>query len=320
MMSRPASSFDRRSIPAQAREGYWQAMDGHQIRRIDWSAPADRPVRGSLLFMPGRGDSYEKYLETLDHWARQGWQVSAADWRGQAGSGRLGADPVTGHADDFGLWVSDLRDFWAQWRSHRPGPHVLAGHSMGGHLTLRAVAEGAVQPDALILSAPMLGVLPQSVPSIVLHQAARFMNWLGDSKRPAWKWSEKPGELPTGREALLTHDDDRYRDEQWWRDKRPELVMGPGSWGWVRSALASIRLLERPGILEAIEIPVFLLATRADKLVSFSAIERAGARLPHGETLFFGQEAAHEILREIDPVRNRALEALDDFLDRLPTS
>ena len=41
--------------------------------------------------MPGRGDAYEKYLETFEHWRLRGWSVTAADWRGQAGSGRLGS-------------------------------------------------------------------------------------------------------------------------------------------------------------------------------------------------------------------------------------
>jgi lysophospholipase len=39
--------------------------------------------------------------------------------------------------------------------------------------------------------------------------------------------------------------------------------------------------------------------------------------LPRGQLLMFGAEAAHEILREADPVRDRALAAIDDFLDRL---
>jgi lysophospholipase len=39
--------------------------------------------------------------------------------------------------------------------------------------------------------------------------------------------------------------------------------------------------------------------------------------LPHAEILWFGPEARHEILREVDPVRDRALAAIDDFLDRL---
>ena len=89
------AGFDRRAIPATAHESTWTAPDGYAIRRLDWPASTGAS-RGSLLFLPGRGDYYEKYLETLDHWTRRGWRVTALDWRGQGGSGRLGMDAVTG--------------------------------------------------------------------------------------------------------------------------------------------------------------------------------------------------------------------------------
>ncbi len=312
------AAIDRRAIPGDARESRWIARDGYALRRIDWTRPdlqAGVSPRGSVLFMPGRGDAYEKYLESLDHWHALGWRVTAADWRGQAGSGRLGTDEVTGHVDDFAVWVNDLADFWADWTRQTPGPHVLIGHSMGGHLVLRALAERRVDPAALVLSAPMLGLHPHLVPTGLLHAVARLMRGLGDPRRPAWKWSEKPGEPPASRIELLTHDLARYADELWWRQARPELVMGPGSWGWIAASLASIRQLARPGVLEAIATPVLILATNADRLVEFTAIERAVQRMPHAELVRFGAEARHEILREADPVRDQALAAIDAFLD-----
>jgi lysophospholipase len=308
------AGFDRRAIPAGACESHWRTPDSHAIRRIDW-LPAGRAARGSLLFLPGRGDAYEKYLETLDHWNRRGWRVTALDWRGQAGSGRLGADAVTGHVDDFAHWIADLAAFWGEWARETEGPRVLAGHSMGGHLALRAVAEGAAWPDALVLSAPMLGFLPDWLPGSFKRAFAALQCRLGDPRRPAWKWSEKPGEVPEGRERLLTHDADRYADELWWRQERPELAMGPGSWGWIRAALDSMARLARPGVLEAIDIPVLLLSVGRDALVSAPAIARAAARLRKGELVTFGPEARHEILRESDEIRDKALAAIDEFFD-----
>jgi lysophospholipase len=272
--------------------------------------------RGSLLFLGGRGDAYEKYLETLDYWNRRGWAVTALDWRGQGGSGRLGADGHTGHIDDFGTWVSDLAAFWAEWRKAGPGPHVVVAHSMGGHLALRALAERKIDPAAAVLSMPMLGFAGR-IPLWLTQSFARIMIRIGDPRRPAWKWSNKPGQPPKSRVHLLTHDGSRYEDELWWRESRPETALGPGSWGWVERACASMRLIARPGFLEAVATPVLLIATAADRLVGLAPTERAAHRLPGGH-LQRMDEALHEVLREADPIRDRALAIIDEFLESAP--
>jgi len=289
--------------------------DGYEIRRIALAAAAERPARGSLLFLPGRGDFYEKYLESLNEWAQAGWHVSAADWRGQAGSGRMTANPLTGDISDFSVWISDLAALWRDWCVTTPGPHVLVGHSMGGHLVLRAVSEGAARPDALVLSAPMLGFVT-AIPEFIQHAYARAMCRFGDPGRMAWPVSEKPGSPLDVRATLLTHDPERYADEGWWREARPELVMGPASWRWVERAAASVAALREPGLLEAVMTPVLLLAAHKDALVAFKAIEQAAARLPRGELVAWGPEARHELLREVDGVRDAAMAAVAAFLDR----
>lgn len=313
-------AIDRRSIPPAASESKWQATDGHTLRRIDWPGAladgASNP-RGSLLFMPGRGDTYEKYLESLEEWHRAGWRVTAADWRGQAGSGRLGGDAVTGHIDDFTTWTRDLVHLWDGWKGEASGPHVLAGHSMGGHLIMRALVDGDIAPDAAVLSAPMLGMAGPKLPLPLLHNVAKVMTKVGDPLRPAWKWSEKPGELPKDRVNLLTHDSDRYEDESFWRTARPELVMGPASWGWVERAYASWRRLEEPGAMESVKTPVLILSTSNDRLVSHDANVRAASRLPNAKLVSFGTEAHHEILREVDPVRDRMMSEIAEFLNEV---
>ena len=319
-MTFPASSQPaprvRRAIPGAARETMWRAGDGFGLRMLEWQA-SPQPGRGSLLFMPGRGDAYEKWLEAMGQWHDAGWSIAAADWRGQAFSGRLGLDAKTGHVADFATWVDDYSALWADWASRTPGPHVAVAHSMGGHIVLRAVAEGRVVPDAVVLSAPMLGLHPAWAPSGLLHLVARIIMRLGDPRRPAWSGSEKPELIPHARSLLLTHDLSRYEDEEWWRAQRPSIEMGAASWGWIASALESIRLLEARGMLEKVPVPVLMLATRADGLVSWPAIRRAAARLPLGELVVFGRECRHEILREVDAVRDRAMDAIEQFLDRV---
>ena len=316
-----AQIIDRRSVPSHAVESVWRAEDGHPIRRIDLKhTDTAADVKGSILFFPGRGDAYEKYLESLQQWYDAGWNVTGADWRGQAGSGRLGDDAVTGHIEDFSIWVDDLTAFWSDWVAQTSGPHVLAGHSMGGHIILRGLVEQRVKPDAMFLSAPMLGYFGNILPRPVMHAVAKLIKRFRGDTTQAWVWSEKPGEVPIGRINLLTHDKDRYEDELWWREQRPELIMGPGSWGWVERGYASMDVIFAPNRLEAVSVPVLMVATTNDKLVDHRAIVEATDRLPNGELLEFGKEASHEILREVDSVRDRAMNGIAEFLTRvLPT-
>lgn len=310
-----ASGDTRRSIPASAREWRWALPDGHAIRRIAIDPPAGVRPRGSILFMPGRADFYEKYLESLVEWVNAGWHVSAADWRGQGASGRMTANPMVGHIADFSIWIADLAALWADWVRTTPGPHVLTGHSMGGHLVLRGVAEGAASPDAVVLSAPMLGFVT-AIPQFVQHVYGKLMCRIGNPERMAWESSEKPGSASDERMTLLTHDPERYSDELWWRAARPELEIGPASWRWVERAAASIESLRAPGVLEAVMAPVLLLAAKKDALVSWPAIEQATNRLPRSELVAWGPEARHELLREADPVRRQVMAAITSFLDR----
>ncbi len=303
--------FNRRSIPSEATESTWNAEDGWPIRRIDWKA--NGAFRGSMLFLPGRGDHYEKYLETLDYFSNQGWHVTGIDWRGQGGSGRLLSDPHIGHVDDFSDWIADLRFFWAQWKRTMPGPHVIVGHSMGGHLAMRALVEKAVDPVAVALSAPMLGISTMGMPAAVHHAIVKGIKSIGNPNRAAWKEGEKPMSPLNVRGKILTHDPDRYGDEIFWWQARPEVKLGPPSWHWVERAITSTRLLAEPGVLENVTTPILLMATTADRLVDTRRIIADSKRLPQCELLLFGDEAAHELLREADPVRDRCLSAINAF-------
>jgi lysophospholipase len=300
----------RRAIPASARISHWHAPDNWALRRFDW--PAEGAVRGSILFQGGRGDIFEKYLELFAHWHGQGWSITSFDWRGQGGSGRLSPDSHVGHVEDFQTYIDDFRAFWADWESSATGPRVLMGHSMGGHLVLRALTEAVARPVAAVLIAPMLG-LHSPLGAGMGERFAKLLGGVGNSARPAWKVNERPATSQT-RQALLTHDVNRYEDEIFWQTTKPELLLGPPSWRWLIRAFESTRLLRDDRRLRKLSVPILMLVPDADKLVSPKAALQVAARLPDARVVRFGAEAAHEVLREVDSVRNRAIGEIDIFL------
>ncbi len=299
----------RRAIPDDARIGYWVAPDGWRLRRFDW--PARNP-RGRLLFQAGRGDIFEKYLETIAHFHAQGWSITSFDWRGQGGSGRLSADPYIGHVPHFADYDSDLAAFWREWRGEAAGPTAILGHSMGGLMVMRALADAAIDPDAAILVAPMLGLKSPFGPTL----SGRIARYIASRApvRAAWRQNERPAAFAS-RQKLLTNDTARYLDERWWHERDPALRLGPPSWTWLSEAFAGTAQLAGDARVEGIAVPVLMLVADADRLVDPRAALRVADRLRDVRVLRFGPESAHEILREADPVRNRALAEMDAFLD-----
>jgi len=303
--------FDRRALPVEARLSTWKAADGWRLRRIDWAQPRGAKARGSLLFTGGRGDFIEKYLEIQNHWFSRGWNVTAFDWRGQGGS-RAG---VEGAAEDsFDAMVGDLFGLAADWRGAFAGPHAAVGHSMGGHLLLRGLAEHDLGVDAAVLVAPMLAINSAPVPPLAAMATANFMNAVGFGTQPAWHQATSPAPAGSLRQSILTSCPERYEDELWWWKREPAFNLGAPTWAWLKAAYHSGARLTGEG-LARVETPILLVGTDSDRLVSPGAIRRAAIDLPHAELLMF-PKSGHEILRERDEIRLAALARIDSFLDR----
>jgi lysophospholipase len=305
-------TFDRRAIPASAQFSMTPARDGWPLRTYVQREQRER--RGSILWLGGRGDIVEKYIEAIDGWSRDGWHVTSFDWRGQGGSGRIGGNPIVGHINDFGIWIDDLADFVADWKTREAGQHVIMGHSMGGHLVLRALAEKRISPDKAVLVAPMLGFDTRGLPFSVAVAVARVMAWLSSELKPAWNNNERPAPPNASRQAFLTHDVGRYEDELWWKAQSPGLALGPPSWTWLSAAYRSMAELNKTGAIEPITTPLLILCADADQLVNAKATHMYAARLPHAKLVAFGDDVAHEILRERDPARDKALAEISDFM------
>lgn len=306
-----ATHIDRRTRPKWLEIDYWTASDGWPLRRFRVAPAAGATPRGSLIFQTGRADFIEKYIESFDHWRQLGWSIEGFDWRGQGGSGRMLEDPRVGHGPPYADMVSDLDAYCAEWLARSQPPHVMIGHSMGGHLVLRMLAGTQVPSvDGAILLSPMLGLNAGWIGEGIGRTIARLLCRIGFSKRPAWSEDAKGS---GHRQRNLTHSEERYADEQWWRGEDERLDVGPPSWGWLRDSWESSIGLLRPSVLENARTPLLMLCAEHDQLVTPDAMKRAARMLPNAR-LMCHPAAAHELLREIDPIRLWALAAIDEFL------
>jgi len=299
----------RRTPPSAAAFGAWRAADGWPLRRMDWPQRGGAKPRGSLIFAGGRGDFIEKYLEALGHWHGAGWNVTAFDWRGQ---GRSRGDIDRGNVESFDPLVDDCAALLADWRRESPGPYVAIAHSMGGHLMLRTIVERKPALDAAVLIAPMILPNGAPLPGWLAPGIAETMCRLGFGAQPIWKTPTMFNRPGARRQQILTGSRERYEDELFWWQQEPGFNLGLPSWGWMRAAYRSAERGFAPALLAGVNLPILVLATDRDRLVSAAAIRRVAGQLPKA-TLHMYAEAGHELLREADPVRLDAFARIDAF-------
>ncbi|MFZ4687959.1 MAG: alpha/beta hydrolase [Polymorphobacter sp.] len=327
MTAAPATGLARRrTLPAGGTCEMRPMRDGWPVRTLFWPGAADGP--GSILFLTGRGDFAEKYCEAFHDLVDAGWGVATFDWRGQGLSGRQGITPMHGHSPGFENWLGDLDELIDWFHAVLPAPWYGVAHSMGGHLMQRHLAGENAEFTRVVLLSPMLGVSARPLGPWLAARLARLMTALGRGGQYV------PGGGPhvkhqsgSIRQRLLTHDPDRYGDEDWWVQQDQARAIGSVTYGWLDAAFQSLAAIFAPPpgargtgegadarpALQRITTPMLILIPEQDGLVDNDVTRRARALMPYARVEEFAG-AGHELLREADPLRARVLARMLAFL------
>lgn len=252
-----------------------------------------------MVVSPGRTEPIEKYFETAADLNGRGWTVVAHDWRGQGLSARLLPDPTPGHAIGYRDFLTDYRALLDAFAARLPQPWIGLGHSMGGCLTLLALAEGERRLAAAILSAPMLGLSTGRVPLWAARIMARGQRLAGRGARLAAAAEAEPQSFAAN---ILTHDAERFARNEALLAAAPQLGLGAPTWGWVDFAFDAISRLQRGPAVRRIGVPVTFVLAGEEKLVDNGGARMVAARLPNARLVEI-PGAYHELLQETDPVR-----------------
>ena len=261
--------------------------------------PAVGQTRGSVVLSPGRTEPIEKYFETVSDLTARGFVVLVHDWRGHGLSIRMLPDRLLGHAHGYKDFLTDYAALLDAFEARLPKPWIAMGHSMGGCLTLLAMACGEARFSAAILSAPMLGLQTGSIPLPVARSMARLMSATGRGGRAA-----RPGgpEWAPFEENVLTHDRARYQRNIAQVEACPELALGAPTLGWLDFAFSAVGVLQRGPGVRRIAVPVHIVAAGEDRLVDNAGLKRVAERAPKGVFSMI-PGAFHEILQETDVIR-----------------
>ncbi|MDE2145664.1 MAG: lysophospholipase [Burkholderiales bacterium] len=165
-----------------------RCADGLRLHLRRW--PAAQPARGTVQIVHGLGEHIERYAALAAVLNAQGWHVAGHDQRGHGRS-----EGPRGFVPDRQALLRDL----SAVVDHLRGPggrHVLLGHSLGGLIAARFVAESAQghaarwarEVDALVLSSPALDLGLRPGQRLLLGALSRLAPGLrlGNGLQPDW--------------------------------------------------------------------------------------------------------------------------------------
>jgi alpha-beta hydrolase superfamily lysophospholipase len=143
-----------------------------QLAVYDWDLPAHKPL-GTVLLVHGLGEHAGRYGEVAANLHQWGFAVRAYD---QQGHGR--SDGARGDLLRPGSLQADLCRVVDDTRQHPAlahAPLILLGHSMGGLVVARTLAEQRCSVDAAVLSSPALGAFPNMFQKMLLATLPRVL-------------------------------------------------------------------------------------------------------------------------------------------------
>jgi len=310
-----AAKENRRTVPEDAVFSYFVAPDDRRIRYARFPASKVMEPKGTVIFLPGRTEFIEKFLEDVHIFNALGFACAAMDLRGQGMSWRPHPNRDKHYVRTFDTHLTDVKAlFDEKLIGKMPKPFILMGHSAGSHVILRFLREHPGYADAAITVAPMVRIATGGLPDFVAKGLPLIMRYMGLGagyipghtafKEGRWGWRKK-----------LTHDDERFEDEDFFiktKDKR--LAVGGATYKWLWEALKSCDKLNAEGYPEGIETPVLMLQAEKDSIVDNAAQTKLAERMPNAKLVVI-KGAMHEILKETDGMRADLWHAIAAWMD-----
>jgi lysophospholipase len=291
--------------------------DGGKLRYALFDT--DRAARGTVLAVPGRREFIEKkHFELAENLLQMGFRLIIVEPRGQGLSSRYlsGDARQRDHAVNFSNHLNDLRSFYSGFvQSELVGSFILHGHSMGGHLLLRWLAEDHPPVDGVFITAPML-----AISNTLTHLLAHVVSWaatMGNATHYALgQHNFGEGNDLIFENNVLTQDPLRFPMLENYFTAHPDLTVGGVTWGWLWAALRSMDRAHAWGYLQSIDVPVLALVGERDQVTPASQIAQYMNRMPRVQSHII-PNARHDLLTEIEIVRKECWGYISEFLTRI---
>jgi lysophospholipase len=302
-------------MPAPLRD-FWSSGEPGTMTASDGATLVYRIHRAaspkaSVVLLPGRTEAIIKYAEVARDLVAQGYSTYALTLRGQGEASRLLSDPDKGYVAWFEDYVSDTKRFLKEVVRPDSTRVFMLAHSTGGLVGVLVADEEPDLLDALALSDPMLEINLGAYPPPVAATLAGGVCSLSDGTGyvlggTGWQQeTDVTKSSVTGSLARFTWKVQQQVDD-------PSIRLGDATWRWLCQSLDASGRAQALGAYNA--LPTLLLQAANDTVVKPGGENRYCADAPRCTKLVV-DGAKHEILQEVDGVRNLALSHVVAFFD-----
>lgn len=277
--------------------------------------PKDSIPDAIVVCLPGLSEPIEKYFEVARDLLDKNLAVWVIDWMGQGASGRYLPNAHKRHSSGFSEDVKDLHYLAMEYVKHasvHPDrgriPMAMLGHSLGGNIGMRYLAEHPDVFECAAFSAPLFGIHKISdLPNGLIMTAAKILNSVAGNKyaRNQDNWSPATRDHKPG-EGAFSSDPTRDSIHMKWLEKNPDLQIGGVTYKWVYRSLVSCKKIKK--LAPQINKPILMGVADDDTIVHNGEIEKVAGLLPNAKTIKL-PHSKHEILMEKDDIRTAFLDA-----------
>ena len=269
-----------------------------------------------VLMLQGRATAIEKSEHFIHKLVDQGYEVWSFDWREQGRSTR--STGRRGYIDSYNSYLSDMGHFVNQILLPASGlqPRMLLGHSMGGHIGLRYMAENPKIFQGALMVSPMFdirtGIYPRKIAAMLTHG----MCLLGLDKTYVFGHGDYDPVSEPFEGNLLTRNAAAFYEHRRIHLENPDLTTGGATFGWVAATMDSVETLMRRPYLSQIDVPVHILVAEEEKIVDNSRVQRACTWMNHC-SLEVIKGAKHQLFSEYEEVQDHILQVFNQMTQAL---
>lgn len=295
--------------PEGARLLYLPRPDGARLRCA--VLPHTSP-RGVAVVTTGYNEFIEKYFEVSEALRDRGFAVVLYDTRGQGLSSRPLDDASLAHATSFDIYADDLAAMASEIAADLApnAPLILLAHSMGGLVTLHALATGRARPAAAALSAPMTRVVKSPPALFAAEVLTGLLCAIGLGEKPIFGRGPFADEFE---DNPFTHDRARFESFKALQAVAPIAVLRGPTNAWVRAAIKAGNALSDG--LKSVRTPMLIASAGDERVIDGTDHARVAQAAPNCSLLPI-PGARHEILVEADDYRRQFWDAFDELAGR----